>query len=141
MGRPRKPSKLLELTGAYKKDPKRRRAEPVAAGVLGEAPGYFSGGLREIWQELEAAAPAGVLTNADRWLVELACALMFKLRTDGLTPGVGMTGAELSQLVACLARMGMTPADRSRVGVGNKKAEPDEFAALALESGFGRAVH
>lgn len=138
MGRHRTPTKLLELRGAFKHDPKRaseRAGEPQPSGPLGEPPAYFTEELAAIWRELSALAPAGVLTNMDRWLVELAAQLMLKFRTLGLIPQVGMTGTELGMLVSCLSRMGMTPADRSKVGLNtDKAAERDTLAELAAEA-------
>jgi phage terminase small subunit len=137
MARPRTPTKLLEQRGAFKHDPQRkerRQAEPKPTGALGEPPEYFTDELHGIWCEMETNCPVGVLTNADRWLVELACQLMLKFRTIGLLPKVGMTGAELSQLVICLSRMGMTPADRSRVGVSSEQTkQQDDWEQLAAD--------
>lgn len=133
MGRPRTPTAVLELTGAFKKDPQRRAArtnEPAPEGDLGPPPKHFNADLAAVWKELAATCPAGVLTSADRWLVELACSLMLNFRrSKGL-----VTGKELSQLVTCLSRMGMTPADRSRVGVKQKDKAVSEFERLALET-------
>jgi hypothetical protein len=129
---------VLERRGAFKHDPQRKRDrldEPKPAAELGEPPEYFTEELIAIWDELAGVCPAGVLTNADRWLVELACQLMLKFRTVGLIPKVGMTGAELCQLITCLSRMGMTPADRSRVGVQSEKQQQpaDPWEELASE--------
>ena len=140
MGRPRTPTALLELRGSFKHDPKRksqRIGEPKPSGPLGEAPPSFTPALIEIWLELIELAPTGVLGNADRWITELTCQLMLKFRTVGLIPGVGMTGAELNLLVSCLGRMGMTPSDRSKVGIPTNKetaAAGDDLAELARES-------
>jgi hypothetical protein len=124
---------VLEITGRLKHDPQRRHErEPIPSGPLGAPPAYFTPALEEIWAELTRETPAGVLTSADRWIVEIACGLMLKFRDVGLIPQVGMTGAELTQLIGCLARMGLTPADRSRVGVPTER-EQDAFAQFAAE--------
>ena len=141
MARPRTPTKILELKGSFKHDPQRKKArmnEPKPTGTLGKAPEAFTEELIVIWHELGALAPPGVLTNADRWLVEVACQLMLKFRTVGLIPKYGITGAEISQLTTCLTQMGLTPACRSKIAVPKQEKEAfDEIAALAAE---GRAA-
>jgi phage terminase small subunit len=120
----RKPSALLEASGAFKKNPNRRRVDPEVTGELGDPPKYFTPDQRKIWRELEAMAPVDVLANADRWCCELACQLMSKLRTGQLRV------AEVAQLVSLLARLGLTPADRSRVAPAGtpKKTDANPFA-------------
>jgi hypothetical protein len=66
MARPNKPTALLELNGAFKKDPARRRArehEPKPSGPLGEPPASFPPNQKQAWLELSSQAPPGVLTN------------------------------------------------------------------------------
>jgi hypothetical protein len=125
MGRPRKPTKALELSGAYEKHPERkadRAHEPKPEGPIGSPPAEFlieypnsgylkSGRLLALWNELIALAPPGVLTSADRWHVEIVCRLMEKQRYGSLK------GTELSQLSMLLGKMGLNPADRSKVSV------------------------
>ena len=119
MGKHRTPSKILELRGSFQHDPQRRRpAEPVPVGELGQAPRYLTPAQRRVWRELAEIVPPGVLGNSDRWIVEIAARLMAKMREAGeLGPG------QLAQLVGCLARLGMTPADRSRIGAKTKAPE------------------
>lgn len=131
MARPRTPTAVLELTGAFQKDPQRRReGEPVTNGPLGDPPASFTEDLLEIWQELVSLVPANVLARADRWTVELACRMMALLRQGDFK------AAELNILLSCLSRMGLTPADRSKIAVPKQTEELDELAALAAE---GRA--
>jgi len=135
MGRSRKPTAILELTGAFRRHPERRRArghEPRPSGPLGDPPRCLNRNERQAWRELERLAPARVLTNADRWLVEIASRLMAKMRKPG---GPGLRPGELGILTQCLSRMGLSPADRSKVVV---VAENDDtqnpFARLAAEA-------
>ena len=128
MARPRKPTAVLELTGAFQKNPQRRRAnEPKPTGSLGEPPVDFDEVLRALWQDLARMVPAGVLTNADRWLVELTCRTMRQVRK-----GTALA-AERNLLLSCLSRMGLTPADRSKIAVPQEKQDLDELAQLAAE--------
>ena len=137
MARPRTPTAVLELTGAFQKDPQRRECregEPAANGPLGDPPAGFAADreLLEIWDELVSLVPANVLARADRWTVELACRMMRLLRKGGFK------AAELNILLSCLSRMGLTPADRSKVSIPKPSEEIDELAALAAEGKAGR---
>lgn len=125
MARPRTPTAVLELTGAFEKNPQRKRdAGPTSTSPLGEPPTYFNTGEAVCWYELAQDTPPGVLTGSDRWTVEAACRLMAKFRADWLT------GAEFGQLNGLLSKMGKTPSDRSKIhGVKeDETASPfDEF--------------
>lgn len=114
MPKPRKPTHLLELCGAFKHDPARGEAranEPVPTGALGEPPSCLNKSQCAIWFELAAQVPPGVLTNADRFTVELTVRLIAKMRR-----GTAMA-SDTALLQNCLGRMGLTPSDRSKVSV------------------------
>lgn len=113
MPAPRLPTKTLELRGAFARNPKRRaarKAEPTPAGELGPPP-RLSKKQRAAWDEIVAQAAPGVLTSADRLIVELTARLAARMR-DG-----ELNGFLAQQLRSCLASLAMTPADRSRVNV------------------------
>lgn len=132
MGRNRKPTHELEQSGAFEKDPQRRRDrenEPVPAGPLGDPPEYLSPAAQSVWHELAGQVPQGVLTIADRFLVEIVSRQMARLRA-----GEDLKAAEINQIISCLSRMGLTPADRSRVAVPKPPDEErDTFAELAAQ--------
>jgi hypothetical protein len=112
VSRPRTSTASLESRGAFVHNPGRRVAranEPRPTGALGRPPKHLLDEEKRIWRELARIAPPGVLTNSDRWLAEIAVRLMTRTRQ-----GTART-MEFSQLVQCLAKMGLTPADRSRV--------------------------
>jgi hypothetical protein len=67
-------------------------------------------------------APGGVLTSADRILVEAVARLLTRFRTDWLK------GAELAILLQCLVRLGWTPADRSKIVVAEQQDEKSPYA-------------
>ncbi len=130
MPRPRKPTAVLELTGAFRKDPQRKRArsaEPVPTGEIGDAPVHFDAQLAAIWYEVISLIPAGVPTAADRIIVELTCSLV-----HGLRNGTSERG-DKALLRSCLASLGMTPAERSKISVPKKTEELDAIGALAAE--------
>ena len=133
MARTPKPTALLEAAGAFRKDPARglaRQFEPRPTSPLGDPPPCFDPLQRDIWFELAAMAPAHVLTGCDRWLVEILCRLMARLRSGEI-----IKAAEYSLIFAGLGRMGLTPADRSKVMVPPDDApQPDDpFADLAAD--------
>ncbi len=135
MPRPRKPTEALILTGAFQKNPSRRRAiGPKSDAGLGEPPRHLTQAEADCWREAAANAPPGVLTSGDRWIVEVASRLMAKLRGAGVG---GMRGAELSQLTGSLAKLGWTPSDRSRVALAADPAPvaADPWDTLAGSSG------
>jgi phage terminase small subunit len=130
MGRPRKPTSLLILNGSIDHDKKRyanRTLEPKPEGKLGTVPKYFSEDLKDIWRELTKQVPDGVLTGADRIILELTCRLTAKMREGSISTG------ETAQLISCLSRLGLTPADRSKVNIN-----PDDANRLVPESKFAK---
>jgi len=137
MARPRTPTATLKLKGSFKTHPERLKAragEPKPSGILGDPPEDFKPNEKAAWFELSSIAPPQVLTNADRWSVELACKIMARFRSGGVGGRDGITTSELAQLVQLLGRMGMTPADRSRISVPQRAEEDNPFAKIAAEA-------
>lgn len=117
----RVPTAKLKLRGAFKRNPKRAAArahEPKARPLNGRPPKGLKPKEVEAWNDLIADAPAGVLTSADRCILELTAALLAKRRTGALN------GFLAQQLRACLASLGMTPADRSKVSAPGGNQPP-----------------
>jgi hypothetical protein len=134
MARPRKPTAEMELKGAFKKDPKRRRVDPKTSGPIGNPPPSMGLELHATWYELAEQAPIDVLRSADRALLELAARLLFRIRKmplDALEPAV------FGQLIKCLSAMGMTPVDRSKVHAPKEKDE-NPFAKFAGKAAKAR---
>ena len=86
-----------------------RVGEPVGGEPIGDAPEHFKPLGKVLWHEVVNCVPAGVLTKADRLIVELLCRLLVEMRDKKLTPALA------TQIRGCLGSLGMTPADRSRV--------------------------
>jgi hypothetical protein len=66
-----------------------------------------------IWQELIDSSPAGVLTVADSLILAVACRLEAEYRRTG----PDMPAAKIGQLLRCLCKLGMDPADRAGVPI------------------------
>ena len=132
MGRLPQTTEKLKLSGAMRHDPGRyanRTTEARPTGPVGNPPKHLSPDLKTIWYEIRSQIPPGVLGNTDRLIVEVLCRLTCKMRKETITTG------ETSQMINCLARLGMTPADRSRAqvipGLAKPRMEPSPFAALS----------
>lgn len=127
MARHRQPAEVARLKGSDRKDPQRYRTEaPKSELPLGNAPEHLSGGAQTAWFELSGYALPGVLTGADRFVMEVTASLLAEFRADP----TAFTAGRYAQLVGCLARLGLTPADRQKLGTAGKAAA-NEFAEFA----------
>jgi hypothetical protein len=114
MGRHRQPREIAALKGALRVHPERyRNVPPKAALGLGDAPEGMCNDAKAVWRELAMHAAAGVLTSADRMLMELTANLIAQFRAGPHA----FQSARLGHLIGCLARLGMTPVDRQRLSV------------------------
>jgi phage terminase small subunit len=119
MARPRTPTQVLRIRGVEKNHPERLRLrdhEPENINPVGDPPYNLSKPERAIWMRIVEESISGVLGQADRIAVELACKLY--VRIDGGTA----TGVDYNQLIKLLSQFGMTPADRSKLSI----PKPDE---------------
>jgi|ERR1700761_633824 len=143
-GRPPKPTNLLQLTGAFAKNPQRlrdRAGEPVPAGKLGAPPRFWrpkrgqigpevAPELCKIWREVAKMAPW--LTSGDRIAVELLCRLLLKVRQ-----GIIGTG-EINALKGLCNSCGLDPSGRAKIdtsAIGSKAATADPRDAFAAKRG------
>lgn len=124
MPRPRKPTALHLVQGTFNSTRhKDRGSEPLVGEPVGDAPADWQAPGKLIWHEIVSAIPAGVAGKSDRLIVELTCRLVIEMRAGEFTPALA------SQLRCCLAALGMTPADRSRVttsAVQRMQSDPAE---------------
>lgn len=123
MARHAQPIELAKLKSSDKKNPQRYRKEaPVSEQALGLAPKHLSKSAQAVWFELETYALKGVLTGADRMIMEITCVLVAQFRR---TPQA-MPSARMGHMIGCLARLGLSPADRQKLGV-EKPSEGNPF--------------
>jgi hypothetical protein len=140
MPRSQTPYAIAEATGAAEHNPKRYKARKVAPqpeGVLGDPPNYFDEQLGDMWREIANYAPPGVLTSADRFLVEITSKLLHRFRS--LHPDDKLSPVELGHLRSCLGSMGLTPADRGRVTSAKPQQQKDPLDAILSAKGTGKA--
>jgi hypothetical protein len=115
MARPRTPTAVLELRGAFKNHPSRRKDrkfEPVVTTDLPAPPRHLDGITRATWLEMKARGHW--LTSADRFLVEIAATLMARYRVDELK------SADVSQLIGLLGKIGFSPVERGKMDLPAK---------------------
>lgn len=125
MARPRTPTTVLKLRGAFKEHPKRekeREGEPEVREPLGDPPDTFDESLTARWVEVSTWCPW--LTIADRPAVEATCRLWTKMRNND------MKGGDWATLLGYLCRLGMVPTERSKVKVPGKKPKANPFGEL-----------
>ncbi|MDQ3169460.1 MAG: hypothetical protein M3Q55_04875 [Acidobacteriota bacterium] len=126
MARHAQPREVAALKGAAKVHPERYRKEPPkSAHDLGDAPAHLSAAAQAVWFELAEYSPRGVMTGGDRMLMETLCVLVAEFRS---APN-DFAAAKIGHMIGCLARMGLTPADRQKLGT-EKVKEDDPFAGF-----------
>jgi phage terminase small subunit len=126
----RKPLAAHRLSGATKKNPQRFRArenEPTTNAPIGEPPKHLTADEKAVWKEVVKVSPKGILTNADRLLLEVACRLVTQFRV-----GLLLRASEIATLLNSLGRLGLSPADRAKLNVQPEPSKPgdDPYAFL-----------
>lgn len=117
----RKPTNVLELTGAFKRNPNRARVDPPTHKPIGKPPKLGPITFQQAWRTIVASAPPGVLRDdRDRIWVEVAAHLLVQFRADP----AAMPPQKLARLTSCLSALGLSPADASRVTA--EKVKPDD---------------
>ncbi len=123
MGRPRKPSAILDLKGAYSKNPNRKRNnEPKIDKPVGKPPSYFDKEQVKMWNEIKSSLVDGVALLSDKFSLELLCNTLVQYRRDPFA----FTAADKSQLKAMLSHFGMSPSTRANIEIVQPK-EPNLF--------------
>lgn len=121
-GRRPKPTHLKIVTG----NPGKRKlndAEPQSGGPVGDPPKNWNASQRALWAEIVTMSPAGVLTESDRHIVELAVRLLAQIRgAKEVAPALA------TQFRTCLAELGMTPSARSRLSTAPRGGNANPWA-------------
>lgn len=126
MGRPRKPTRMLELSGAFDKNPQRRRAregEPRVDKPLGPPPAYLDASEKERWDDVAKMGPW--LTASDRLPTEIVARLWARVVRREANP------AEYKILESTAAHLGLNPVDRTKVlqPVATPKSKVEKYAS------------
>lgn len=112
MSKARTATSILEARGAFKKDPNRKRVEPVCRSEFPEsAPSHLTPMQVKWWHKVKQAVPAGVLQGSDVFAVELAAVLW----TEFVTCSADMPAGRISQMRAVFGTLGLSPSDRAKL--------------------------
>lgn len=76
----RKPAAILELNGAFDRNPSRRREDPVNDQPIGAPPEHLTDDERQAWAELVDEQYPGVFNKSHRKAVENASRAIAKIR-------------------------------------------------------------
>ncbi len=125
MPRTPQPREVAELKGSVKKNSQRYKNEvPKNPHGLGQAPEHMMAECRAAWFEIETYALPGVLTASDRLMMEVLANLLAEYRLNPLMFPV----SKYPHLIGGLAKLGMSPADRQKIGVTKPEKKDNEFA-------------
>lgn len=125
MARPRKASNVHKLNGTYKTHPEREnKNEPESPALKDGPPKYFNAMQKRYWKDLINRVPAGILTQADYYVVATCATLLAEMEENEGT----MRADKLTKLIGTLDKLGMTPSGRAGLKVEKpKKNEFDDF--------------
>jgi hypothetical protein len=121
--RTRTPTAVLELRGAFKKNPQRGRerdGEPKPQNPIGPPPSSLKEAEKTAWKEM--AAEGFWLTSADRFMLEIAAGLIVQHRR-----GI-IDNPARSLLISTLSKLGFGPTERSKLKVQDAPKQKNGFA-------------
>jgi len=114
--------------GTYKLHPERYPEVPVSGHPLGNPPEHMDDGPSACWFEISSYLPPSVLTGGDRIALEMASELLWGFRQSPQD----FPTSKLATMINLMARFGMTPADRNKLG-GQEKSKPKGNAFGGLD--------
>lgn len=124
MGRPRTPSNVLQLRGAFNKNPQRKREDMPGVGEFNkEPPQHLPQDCVRAWNEVVKRVPPAALTQTDELAVEICATLM---ATWWLTRDIDV----LKEIRQWFAQLGMTPVARTKMPSPPKRDAGNPFADL-----------
>lgn len=124
MSRPRKPSNILELKGAFRKNPLRKRVDCPGVGLFDASPPqHLQQDCVRAWNEVVKRVPTDALTKTDELAVEICATL---LANWWLTRDMDV----LKELRQWFAQLGMTPVARTKMPPPPKRPAGNPFANL-----------
>ena len=117
MARPRTAAKILELRGAFKTHPERRRKDAEGAAPFEkDPPTHMQEDMVPAWRYIVERLPKVALTSSDEVAVEAAARCLAGIWAIGpmaaMHPTFGKLSAELRQW---LGQLGMTPVARTKI--------------------------
>jgi hypothetical protein len=123
-GRPRTPAKILELKGAWRKDPQRRREPVQGAGAFdSQPPSHLPQECVRAWHHIVAQVPPGVLTASDATSIEIMARLQASIWMSG-------DRDDIKELFRWLGQYGLTAAAREKIAAKKPEGSGNPFADL-----------
>ena len=120
-GRPRKPTKLKELSGTLQKC-RTNPNEPVPTGPLPDAPPeHLTEAERAAWESSVGIISPGVAMNSDIPYLTITAKLYAEMMAGNISD------SRLNTLERMLSKFGLNPADRSRI-VAQHTVKNDRFS-------------
>lgn len=112
MARPRTSAKILQLKGAFDKDPARKRQDSEGSAPFDiDPPAHLPQQAVPAWRYVVSRLPKVAIYNCDEVAVEQAALLLSAVWTLGVVAGLD----HLKELRQWLAVLGMTPAARTKI--------------------------
>ncbi|WP_246801326.1 hypothetical protein [Bradyrhizobium genosp. L] len=111
---------MAKIEGRHIKNPQRCKRNEPTADAIGDPPAWLTDPQRTAWREFAGELPW--LNRSHRALVEIACTMRARLQA-----GQEVGTKTLALLRSCLASMGATPADASKVAWASPEEEPDDL--------------
>lgn len=135
MANQRKPAKLLERAGAFRKNPSRRRTDARGRGELPNAP---PAGLTKrqaaLWRRVIAKLPPDIATGSDEFALARLVVLL-----DRANHARHWTAAWETQLRCYFNAFGFHPSARAALGGGGKEEKKNPFEEFRSPAGGSRA--
>lgn len=129
MARPRKPMDVLKRQGtAQRCRLEQRKSELDYAGDFPAVPGILSGAALEEWHRVRSISGyAECIRDSDMAILTAYCTLWGKLCAKG-----DLRASEWVVFISLCGKLGMSPADRTKVKVERDEEEQNPFRAYAL---------
>lgn len=117
MARPRTPSNVLDLRGAFKKDPKRKRVDARGKrGLEKDPPTHLDQEFVVAWRYIVERLPMITVYDCDEVAVEMAARCLAGIWKLGATGLMSPTFKSLNgSLLQYLNQLGMTPRARTQI--------------------------
>lgn len=113
MARSRTPVKKAAVTGADKKNPGRHKGRKAAkSSLIGTPPAFLDKDAKKAWALFKKELPW--LKENHRAFMEAICILRGKIIS-----GAGLSATQTTTYQAMLSKLGATPADESKVMLGD----------------------
>lgn len=133
MARPRTPSNILELRGAFDKHPERRREDAPGAGPFDpEPPAGLTDDEIAAWRVIVAALPQVSLTATERpGITQMARIWAALQKTNPASQDFKRLDDSFRQWAV---QMGLTLQARTKLGTSGKTDKPNRFAGLKAKN-------